>query len=223
MSFYRRIKYYLVHTLKLNNTDAQALIDKGAVEIDGVVIKENIFLNDSSEIKAEGKIVRPAKEFIYLKFNKPRGFESTLSKNVENNLSHFFTEYKGLSIAGRLDKESEGLLLLSNNGKWVEGITNPSFEKEKEYLVELDKKPDENFVNQFTKGVNIGYHVTKTCECIIKEGNWINVVLKEGKNRQIRKMCKSLGYNVLTLKRTRIDEFKLNQLKEGEIELTKIK
>jgi len=222
MSFYRRIKYYLVHTLKLNNAEAQELIDKGKIELDGVVIKENVFLNDFSEIKVNGKITRAAKDFIYLKFNKPKGFESTLSKNVTNNLFEFFSEYKGLSIAGRLDKESEGLLLLSNNGKWVENITNPEFEKEKEYLVELDKKPADDFVSRFTKGVNIGYHVTKPCECIIREDNWIKVTLKEGKNRQIRKMCKSLGYNVISLKRTRIDNIELRNLKPGESELLKI-
>jgi len=222
MSFYRRIKYYLVHTLKYNNAEAQELIDKGKIELDGVIIKENIFLNDFSEIKVNEKITRAAKDFIYLKFNKPKGFESTLSKNVANNLSDFFSEYKGLSIAGRLDKESEGLLLLSNNGKWVENITNPEFEKEKEYLVELDKKPADDFVTRFTKGVNIGYHVTKPCECIIREDNWIKVTLKEGKNRQIRKMCKSLGYNVISLKRTRIDNIELRNLKPGESELLKI-
>jgi len=222
MSFYRRIKYYLVHTLKLNNAEAQELIDKGKIELDGVIIKENVFLNDFSEIKVNGKITRAAKDFIYLKFNKPKGFESTLSKNVTNNLFEFFSEYKGLSIAGRLDKESEGLLLLSNNGKWVENITNPEFEKEKEYLVELDKKPADDFVSRFTKGVNIGYHVTKPCECIIREDNWIKVTLKEGKNRQIRKMCKSLGYNVISLKRTRIDNIELRNLKPGESELLKI-
>lgn len=222
MSFYRRIKYFLVHTLKLENADAQALIEKGLVEIDNAVVKANVFLTDVSEIKVEGKVVRAAKDFIYLKFYKPVGLESTLSKNVENNLSQYFTDYNGLSIAGRLDKDSEGLLLLSNNGKWVENITNPKFEKEKEYLVELDKKPDANFVELFTKGVNIGYHVTKPCKCELLEGNWIKVTLKEGKNRQIRKMCKTLNYNVLVLKRTRIDNLDLKKLKVGEIEIFKI-
>lgn len=216
MSFYRRIKYFLVHTLKLTNEDAQATIDKGVIEIDGVAIKDNVFLNDFSEVKIDGKIVRAKKEFVYLKFYKPIGYESTLSKNVGNNLAEFFTDYKNLSIAGRLDKQSEGLLLLSNNGKWVENITNPKFEKEKEYLVEVDKIPTSNFVELFTKGVNIGYHVTKPCTCEIKEGNWIKVVLKEGKNRQIRKMCKTLGYEVITLCRTKIDAVELGTLKAGE-------
>lgn len=216
MSFYRRIKYYLVHTLKHTNESAQALIDKGEVELDNVAIKDNVFLTDQAEIKINGEVVRKKKEFIYLKFHKPAGYESTLSPKVENNLSHFFKDMKGLSIAGRLDKASEGLLLLSNNGKWVENITNPAFEKEKEYHVELDKKPTADFVELFTKGVNIGYHVTKPCQCIVLEENWIKVTLKEGKNRQIRKMCKTIGYDVKTLKRTKIDTIELGLLEPGK-------
>lgn len=222
MSFYRRIKYFLVHTLKHTNETAQEILAKGVVEIDNIVVKENVFLNDDAEVKVEGKVIRPKKEFIYLKFYKPVGFESTLSKNVENNLADFFTDLKGLSIAGRLDKASEGLLLLSNNGKWVEGITNPAFEKEKEYLVELDKTPDENFVTLFTKGVNIGYHVTKPCECTLMGGNVIKVKLKEGKNRQIRKMCKTFGFEVVKLKRTKIDTIELKSLEPGKYEFFKV-
>ncbi|MCE3227472.1 MAG: pseudouridine synthase Rsu [Bacteroidetes bacterium] len=211
----------MVHTLKMTNDQAQEALEKGLVEMNGVIIKENVFLENESEIKVDGKVVRPAKEFVYIRFHKPAGYESTLSKNVENNLSEFFKDMKGLSIAGRLDKASEGLLLLSNDGKWVENITNPKFEKEKEYLVQLDKAPTDDFAKLFTSGVNIGYHVTKPCECVILEDNWIKVKLKEGKNRQIRKMCKTLNYNVLTLKRIRIDKVELGSLKPGEFDFFK--
>jgi 23S rRNA pseudouridine2604 synthase len=206
----------------MTNTDAQEAIEKGKVELDGKVIKENVFLTEGAEIKVDGKTVRPAKEYVYIRFYKPEGYESTLSKNVENNLSEFFNDQKGLSIAGRLDKASEGLLLLSNDGKWVENITNPKFEKEKEYMVQLDKSPTEEFAAAFVKGVNIGYHVTKPCECEILKDNWIRVKLKEGKNRQIRKMCKTLGYNVLSLKRTKIDAISLGNLKPGEQDFFKL-
>jgi 23S rRNA pseudouridine2604 synthase len=222
MSFYRRIKYFLVHTLKYNNKDAQDLIDKGLVQLDGKTIDKNCFLNEESEIRVKDEIVRAAKEYIYIKFNKPAGYESTLSKNVPDNLSSFFKDQTGLSIAGRLDKASEGLLLLSNNGKWVEGITNPQFEKEKEYIVELDRKPDEAFARAFSSGVNIGYHVTRNCECRLLEGNKINVILREGKNRQIRKMCKTLNYNVLSLKRIRIDSITLGNLEAGKFDFFKV-
>lgn len=222
MSFHRRIKYFMVHRLKLTNKEAQELIEKGAVKVNSKIISGNCFLKEDAEVMVNDKVVRTAKEFIYIRFYKPKGYESTLSKNVPDNISHFFENIKGLSIAGRLDKASEGLLLLSNDGKWVESVTNPKFEKEKEYIVELDKPPGENFVQAFTGGVDIGYHVTKTCECVLLGGNEIKVILKEGKNRQIRKMCKTLGYNVLSLKRIRIDRWILGNLKPGACEFYKV-
>ena len=188
------------------------------MSIDGIAIKENIVLNDTSEIRIDGEIVREKKEYVYLKFNKPTGFESTLNANIENNLADFFRGYQNLAIAGRLDKQSEGLLLLSNDGKWVEYQCNPKFEKEKEYLVTLDKKPDNNFVNAFTNGVLIGDYVTKPCTCCLIDKITIKVVLTEGKNRQIRRMCKTLGYTVVNLKRVRIGDIPLNDLGIGKLE-----
>ncbi|MBA3680434.1 MAG: rRNA pseudouridine synthase [Bacteroidetes bacterium] len=222
MSFYRRIKYFLVHTLKLSNKEAQQLIDDGKLQIDGVIISENCQLIDTSEIKINGKIVREKKEFVYLLFNKPTGFESTLNKNIEKNLSPFFEGFEGLSIAGRLDKASEGLLILSNDGKWVENLCNPKFEKEKEYIVTLDKPITEEFIERFKNGVPIDKIVTKECFCKKINNTTIKVVLKEGKNRQIRKMCKVLGSEVLNLKRTRISEFLLADLQVGSFLITKI-
>ena len=216
MSFYRRIKYFLVHTLMLSNKEAQELIEVGQLEIDGLGISENCLLSDYSEIKLSGNVVRARKEFVYLKFYKPAGFESTLNRSLPDNLSGFFEEYTGLAIAGRLDKQSEGLLLLSNDGKWVEKMCNPKFEKEKEYLVNLDKTPDDDFFRAFRSGVNIGNYITASCFCEPVHQTLIKVVLKEGKNRQIRRMCKALGYTVLKLERTRIDTILLDSMDSGK-------
>lgn len=222
MSFYRRIKYFLVHTSKLSNKEAQKLIDEGKIIIDGITISENCLLNDISEINVNDDVVRKKKEFFYLLFNKPTGFESTLNKNIEKNLSVFFEEFEGLSIAGRLDKASEGLLILSNDGKWVENLCNPKFEKEKEYIVTLNKPLTEEFIERFKNGVPIDKIVTKKCSCEKINETTIKVVLKEGKNRQIRKMCKVLGYDVLNLKRIRIADFLLSDLQPGSFRVTKI-
>lgn len=222
MSFYRRIKYFLVHTLKLSNKEAQKLIDEEKIQVDGIIISENCLLNDTSEIKVNNEIVRPKKEFVYLLFNKPVGFESTLNKNIEKNLAGFFGTFEGLAIAGRLDKASEGLLILSNNGKWVENLCNPKFEKEKEYIVTLDKPVTDEFVESFKNGVAIDKIITKKCLCEKINQTTIKVVLKEGKNRQIRKMCKVLGFEVLNLRRTRISNFLLADLQPGSLMVTKI-
>ncbi|MBA2611272.1 MAG: rRNA pseudouridine synthase [Bacteroidetes bacterium] len=222
MSFYRRIKYFLVHTLKHSNKVAQELIDKGHVEVNGLTIAENCILYANSEIKVNGIIEQEKKEFVYLKFHKPAGYESTLNKNIAQNLSAFFAHHNELFIAGRLDKQSEGLLILSNDGKWVEELCNPKFEKEKEYLVELDKPITTLFVTSFMNGVEIDAYLTKKCFCEKINETTIKVILTEGKNRQIRKMCKVLGYNVLKLKRTRVSNFLLTDLQLGKIEFIKI-
>ncbi len=222
MGFYRRVKYFLVHTLMLSNKEAQKLIDEGNVQLDGVVIFENCLLNDSCEIKVNNEVVRAKKEFVYLLFNKAAGLESTLNNNVSNNLSGFFIGFSGLAIAGRLDKASEGLLLLSNDGKWIENLCNPASEKEKEYIVELDKPITGLFVEALKNGVPIDNFITKKCFCEKQNETTLKVILTEGKNRQIRKMCKTLGYNVLKLKRTRIDGFFLENLPENNFKIIKI-
>jgi len=206
----------LVHSLHHNNKAAQELIDKGLVEIDGEKILNNCMVSDGAEIRVKGLIERPKKEFVYLKFYKPVGFESTLNNSIANNLSPFFSGHSDLAIAGRLDKQSEGLLLLSNDGKWIERLCNPKFEKEKEYLVTLDRKPNESFTVAFEKGIQLGRYLTAPCICVHLEASLIKVILKEGKNRQIRRMCKALDYTVLKLKRTRIDEIYLENLDSGE-------
>lgn len=216
MSFYRRIKYFLVHSLTYTNKGAQQLINSGSVELNGVTVFENCFLNDTDEISINGEIKRRKKNLVYYKFYKPAGFESSLNKSIEANISVFFTQDDDLAIAGRLDKQSEGLLLLSNDGKWIEKLCNPKFEKEKEYHVKLNKQPDSDFVRKFEQGVMIRGYLTEPCQCELLVENSIRVVLTEGKNRQIRRMCKKLGYEVVNLKRTRIDQVQLAELKPGD-------
>jgi 23S rRNA pseudouridine2604 synthase len=223
MSFRLRLKYYLVHSLFKSNAQAMQLILNGCVEVDGLVVKDNCIISDTSELKVEGKLVRAKTEYVYLKFNKPVGYESTLNPSIPENLSGFFENYTNLSIAGRLDKQSEGLLLLSNNGKWVQDICHPNHAKEKEYLVGLTEKPSAVFIETFKSGVKIGNYVTKPCVCESISPNLIRVVLTEGKNRQIRRMCRRLGNEVLSLKRIRIAKLKLNELKSGEFEIVKDK
>jgi len=217
LSFYRKIKYFLVHTLNLTNKEASQAIENGWVKINNETITQNVIIDELSEIKFNDVIVREKIEFVYLKFYKPIGFQSSLSTKVENNLFDFFKNYKGLSIAGRLDKQSEGLLLLSNDGKWVEKMINPKYIKQKEYFVELDKEVTKEFILNFSLGVDIGFYKTLPCICKLINNKTINVVITEGKNKQIRRMCFKLGYNVVNLKRIRMDSYTLDLMKEGEI------
>ena len=224
MSFRLRLKYFLVHNLFKSNAEAMQLILEGLVEVDDVIVKDNCIISNTSELKVEGKIVRAKTGYVYLKFYKPKGFESTLNVGISDNLSEFFGNHKNLAIAGRLDKQSEGLLLLSNDGKWVEDICHPNNGKEKEYLVTLANAHNSEFINAFKSGVKIGKYVTKLCICEPVSGNLIRVILTEGKNRQIRKMCQKLGNDVVNLKRIRIENFLLENLKPGEcVEINGIK
>lgn len=218
MGFSRRLNYFLVHGLNYTNRQARQLVDEGRVTIDGLTVRENCFIDEWSELSLDGKVVRPKKERLYLRFNKPPGYESSLNINVKDNIAKFFPGLDNLAIAGRLDKASQGLLLLSNDGQWVEEICHPDFEKEKEYVVELGAPVTDDFIRTFESGVTIGGYTTLPCRCERVAERTIRVVLTEGKNRQIRRMCHRLGYDVLKLERVRIGEVMLGELAEGSFE-----
>jgi 23S rRNA pseudouridine2604 synthase len=220
LGYRRGIKFFLVHALKISGDDVDELLPKGEVKVNGVPVLENLEIKKTDSVTYNGKVLRKGGELIWLRFYKPRGYISSLSPNVAFNLSEFFKDYDSIAIAGRLDKESEGLLVLTNDGKWIQKTISPDAEKEKEYEVLLNKIPDQEFFTRFSGGMSIGNRQTKPCVCEDLGQGFIKVILKEGKKRQIRRMCRRLGYNVLQLKRTRIDSFLLEDLKPGEIRLT---
>ncbi len=214
MSFRLKIKYYLIHRLNYTNKTAGALISSGKLTVNGKKISENEVLNDGDELKFENEILKKASEYKYYALHKPRGVESTFNQNIKDNLSTVFPFNDEFIVAGRLDKASEGLLLISNNGKWVNSITRPERKKEKEYIVEVDKEITEVFIEKMGKGFDIGICVTQPCS-IKKEGEKaFRIILTEGKNKQIRRMCKTLGFRVERLKRVRIDKFHLIDLEK---------
>ncbi len=223
MGFTKRLIYFLVRTLRISNKDGSKALAEGLVKVNGIVVKDNLIINETDEITFNNKIVKQGKVFTYIKFYKPIGFESTLNKNIEHGLSSFFKDYPDLSIAGRLDKASEGLLLLSNDGKWIQTIIHPTFNKEKIYEVELNAEVNDEFINQFEQGVIINKSdLTRPCKCEKISAIRIKVSLMEGKHRQIRKMCKSLGYDVIALKRIEISGIRVNGLEPGEWDFFKI-
>ena len=173
----------------------------------------NEVLNEKDELKCENEILKKRTEHKYYALHKPVGVESTFSENIKDNLSAVFPFSGDFIIAGRLDKASEGLLLISTDGKWVNGITRPEYKKEKEYIVVVDKLITDIFLVEMGKGVDIGICVTQTCFVEKIDERKFRIVLTEGKNKQIRRMCKTLGFSVTCLKRIRIDKFQLLDLK----------
>lgn len=219
MGFTRKIQYYLVHTLNYSNKEAKHLISTGAVCVNTIQIKENIELQLNDEIKIHKAVVKNHHPFIYIAYHKPVGFVSSLNAEVDHSLYSVFKQYLPLYIAGRLDKYSDGLLLLSNDGKWVKAVTDPKNAKEKEYVVTVSKPIGDNFIKQMAVGVDIGICKTLPCQCNFINENTFSIILTEGKNKQIRRMCKTLGNQVTRLKRIRIDRIKLNDLQPGEIKV----
>lgn len=191
-------------------------IESHRLTVNGLTIHENVAFDPACDIYMDHVILKPRTPHVYIAFYKPRGIETTHNKAIEHNLTTVFTFDKPLGFAGRLDKESEGLLLFSNDGKYIQRMSSPVFEKEKEYEVTVDKTINETFLTQMASGVDIRIGVTKPCQVKKISECEFKIILTEGKNRQIRRMCKALGYTVVKLVRTRIDNITIDGLKPGE-------
>ncbi len=212
MSFRLRIKYFLIHRLNYTNKTAGTLISSGKLTVNGKEVRDNVLLKDEDELKFGDEILKAVTVYQYYALNKPIGIESTFNPLIKDNLTTVFPFTSEFIVAGRLDKASEGLLIISNNGKWVNRITRPEFKKEKEYVVETNKAIDGEFISKMSAGVDIGICLTLPCFTEKIGKNCFRIILTEGKNKQIRRMCKKLGFRVLSLKRLRIDNFYLNDL-----------
>lgn len=156
-------------------------------------------------------------KLIYIAYNKPAGIVCTTEK-VEGNIIDAIGHQHHLLPVGRLDKDSEGLILLTNNGGVINRIIHPEFEHEKEYVVTLNLPLRNQFLKDMAAGVNIGDAVTKPCVIKAEPGTRrvFRIILKQGINRQIRRMCTVFGYQVIKLQRVRIMNIKLGKLKTGE-------
>lgn len=216
MSFRLNIKYYLVHSLGFTNKEAIRAIEHRKLNVNGNIITENIEFNETWDIYLDDVLLKPKANFTYIALYKPRGIETTNNENIPNNLTTIFKFTKHLGYAGRLDKESEGLLILSDDGKYIQSLSSPIKEKEKEYIVTVNKPITIDFMEAMAKGVDIVICHTKPC--VVKQLSKFefNIVLTEGKNKQIRRMCKKLDYLVAKLIRVRIDTISLGELKAGE-------
>lgn len=216
LSFRLNIKYFLVHSLGFTNKEAIRAIEYRKLKVNGSVVTENIEFNETWEIYYEDKLLKPNTPFTYIALYKPRGIETTNNDAIKNNLTTVFKFDKHLGYAGRLDKESEGLLLLSNDGKYIQSLSSPLKEKEKEYIVTVNKSITDEFIEKMGAGVDIMICKTKPCFVEKLSEFEFRIILTEGKNRQIRRMCKALGYLVARLIRVRIDTIALGDLKPGE-------
>lgn len=209
----------------------ESLILEGRIKINGRVVKElaTIIDSDNAEIKCDNQVIAPLERTYYLMLNKPRGYITTLSDEkgratVMSLIPEKFIR-AGVVPVGRLDKDSEGLLLFTNDGELSHLLTSPSFKVKKEYLVELDKPAVDEDLRRIEKGFFVHQIKAKTKPAVItvsdKSRLFVKVIIAEGKKRQIRYSFKNLGYNVLKLKRTGYGPLSLGRLNKGEHRLLK--
>ena len=201
-----RINKYLSEVGYCSRRAADKLIDQGRVTINGIIPEMGTKIIPGDEIRVDGELISPpAEKPVYLAFNKPVGIVCTTDTRVEkDNIIDFINYPKRIFPIGRLDKPSEGLILLTNDGDIVNKILRARNHHEKEYLVTVDKPITSEFLNKMRNGVPILDTVTRKCQ-VEEIGTYqFRIILTQGLNRQIRRMCEYLGYNVKKLKRIRI-------------------
>ena len=175
-----------------------------------------VSLQKGQKVRVNGKLISKVEEMVYIVLNKPVGITCTTEHKVRGNIVDFVNHEKRIFPVGRLDKDSEGLIILTNDGDIVNKILRAGNNHEKEYIVKVDKPINDEFVKRMSNGVRILGQVTKKCY-VKKEGpNTFRIILTQGLNRQIRRMCEVLGYNVTKLKRIRIMNINLGELKKGQ-------
>jgi 23S rRNA pseudouridine2604 synthase len=201
-----RINKYLSEVGYCSRREADKLITAGRVQLNGEVPEMGTKVGADDIISVDGKRVNDPKEkFVYLAFNKPVGIVCTTDTKVEkDNIIDFINYPKRIFPIGRLDKPSEGLIFLTNDGDIVNKILRARNNHEKEYIVTVDKPITGDFVRKMSDGVPILETVTRKCKVQQMGKNKFKIILTQGLNRQIRRMCDYLGYDVVTLKRIRI-------------------
>ncbi len=213
-----RINKYLAECGICSRRGADELIDKGAVTVDGKTAVRGMKIIPGSEVRVNGKVISGTDEKIYLAFNKPKGIVCTSEKMEENNVIDYLNYPKRITYSGRLDKDSQGLLIMTNDGDLIDAMMRSRNEHEKEYIVTVDKTITDAILYKMSKGVfldelNI---TTKKCKITRVTDNSFSIILTQGLNRQIRRMCQAFGYRVRKLVRVRVMNIELGDLAVGK-------
>lgn len=211
-----RLNKYLSETGACSRREADAWIAAGRVTIDGEVAALGTQVKPGDDVRVDGRRVGERRRKVYIALNKPRGIECTTDRDVPDNIVDFVGHGERIFPVGRLDKDSEGLILLTNDGDIVNGILRTEHGHEKEYLVTVDRPVTQAFLEGLTRGVPILETVTKPCTATAAGKNTFRIVLTQGLNRQIRRMCEHFGYTVRALQRVRIMHLRLGRLRPGE-------
>ncbi|MGZ8404966.1 MAG: pseudouridine synthase [Nitrospira sp.] len=211
-----RINKFFTEQGICSRREADRLVESGIITINGRVAKLGDQVELSDVIARAGRVIPWGKPTLYIKYHKPVGVTTTSESHVTRNIIAEIGHPERIFPIGRLDKDSSGLILLTNDGNIVNEILRVEFGHEREYLVQVDRPFDQAFLDRMAGGVVILGSVTRPCRMTRVGRDQFRIVLTEGRNRQIRRMCHALGYRVTTLHRTRIMHITVEGLRVGE-------
>ena len=211
-----RINKFISESGKASRRGADKLINEGRVTINGKVAQIGSQVEPGDQVHIDGSPVNVSKNYVYIALNKPVGITSTTERHVKGNIVDFVNHPLRIFHIGRLDKDSDGLILLTNDGDIVNEILRAENKHEKEYIVTVNKPITPEFVKRMSAGVEILNTKTLPCKITQMSKYVFQIVLTQGLNRQIRRMCAALGYEVVRLQRTRIMNIHLGNLPIGQ-------
>lgn len=212
-----RLNKFLAERGICSRRDADLWIESGRVTVNDEYVDVGAYVNDNDQVRVDGELIAAYKvpKRVYIALNKPIDIECTTDTRVDGNIVDFVGHHERIFPIGRLDKDSDGLILLTNDGDIVNKILRSEQNHEKEYLVTVDHKISPEFLRGMAQGVRILRRTTKPCRTFKVAANTFGIVLTEGMNRQIRKMAEAFNYRVLKLTRVRIMNITLGHLKLG--------
>lgn len=211
-----RINRYLFLKNYCSRRQADLMIKQSLVRINGKVAILGQKVEKTDDVQVANRLKKLKESFQYVLFNKPRGVVSHNPQEGEQSVEDVYKSKVRLSPIGRLDKDSNGLMILTNDGRIIDKLLNPKYDHEKEYNVRVDKDLKPSFQTKMERGVDIEGYVTKPCKVKATGAKTFSIILTEGKKHQIRRMTASLGYQVKKLKRVRFGPIRLFGVEEGE-------
>ncbi|MFC1810310.1 pseudouridine synthase [Patescibacteria group bacterium] len=217
-----RVARFVALNTDYSRRTAETLINKGRISVNNKTAKIGQNINpEKDRIEVNGELIKPLEKRITIMLNKPAGYITTKKDPHAKKTVMDLIPYTDLFPIGRLDKDTEGLLLLTNDGDLAYKLTHPKFEHEKEYLVELKQQISREQIQKLEKGIILNSKKTAPCKITNHKENKLNITLHEGRKRQIKRMFEYLGNKVIYLYRLRIGKLKLGNLKKGTYKIIK--
>lgn len=210
-----RLNKFLSDAGVCSRREADRWIEAGRISVDGIVAVMGQKVRKNQSVLVDGKPIKKEEEKVLLAFHKPKGIVCTTSKKDKDNIVDYINYKTRIYPIGRLDKDSEGLILLTNQGELVDKILRGSNYHEKEYIVTVNKKITPEFIRSMGQGVPILDVITRPCEIEPIGPRTFRIILTQGLNRQIRRMCEYFDYRVVDLQRVRVMNIRLGRLKTG--------